>query len=218
LTQTAIKFKSISKDRLFYDRYSYCISFRLAEASVLRELNHRRIDTVLNRRIDWRNSVNHVNKITEAMRLDLHTICDILLAQTDCKMVVSTDYGWVYTNDVDLIEALAAIRCLTNKSYTQAVVTRPKNTIKLKKSKYSNRSYLCSVKLTSKQKENICNFFVNQQGYIRVSPALTAWCNGSFHRTQEYFFIDYTEESWAVMLSLIHPGLIRKTFKIITTK
>ena len=51
-----LKFKAIEKDRLFYDRFQYCISFGLAEISCLREqeLDRGRIGLMLDRRKQWR--------------------------------------------------------------------------------------------------------------------------------------------------------------------
>jgi hypothetical protein len=59
------------------------------------------------------------------------------------------------------------------------------------------------------------NFFNNQTGHIRPSPALVSWFDGDYHRTQDYFFVDHSGDSWLVMLALVHSGLIRKTVDII---
>jgi hypothetical protein len=228
LTKSPLKFKPVVKDQLFYNRYEYCFSFGLAEANVLRELNHNLIDSKLDQRIEWRatarkrwqSSSNGYswNVITDQIREDLHVICDIVInSSSDCKLVVSTHFGWIYTNDPKLIDQLKQYRCLTNKNYTRAVVNRPKNTVRLKKSLYQSRSYFINVKLTNQEKDNLKNFFANQKEHIRTSPSFNKWLNDNpYMRTQDYFFIDYTGEQWAVMLSLIRPGLIRRTLEIIT--
>ena len=228
MIKSTLKFKPVVKDQLFYNCYEYCFGFTLAEANVLRGLSHDSIDAKLDQRIEWRanarkrwqSSSNGYswNEITDQIREDLHTICNIVTNSTgDCKLVVSTHFGWLYTNDPGLIDHLKQYRCLTNKTYTRAVVNRPKNTVRLKKSPYENRSYFINVKLSTLEKDNLKNFFANQQGHIRTSPSLNDWLNNKpFLRTQDYFFLDYTGEQWLVMLSLIRPGLIRRTLKIIT--
>jgi hypothetical protein len=159
------------------------------------------------------------NEITDEVEQHLHTLADVLInSKAEFKLVVSADYGWLYTNDIALIDQLKQLRILTSKSYTEAIVDRPKNTIRLKNSTYQYRSYFKTTKLTSVQKENLLNFLSNQTGTIRVSPALVAWINSMHYRTQDYFFIDHNEESWLTMLSLVHPGLIRKTQEIIPAK
>lgn len=159
------------------------------------------------------------NEITDDVEKHLHDLADILInSKVEFKLVVSTDYGWLYTNDTALIEQLKQLRILTSKSYTEAIINRPKNTIKLKNPKHQFRSYFKPTKLTSLQKENLLNFLANQSSTIRVSPALVEWINSMHYRTQDYFFIDHAEESWLTMLALVHSGLIRKTQQIIPAK
>ena len=230
MTNLNLKFKTVVKDQLFYNRYEYCFGFTLAEANTMRGLSHDLIDSRLDQRIEWReiarkrwrssviNGAAGWNAITDQIRQDLHLICDkILDSKTDYKLVVSTHFGWIYTNDLELINQLKAIRCLTNKTYTQAVINRPKNTVRLKNSQYSSRSYFVNIKLTAAEKETLKNFFANQQEHIRTSPSFKDWLyEKPYLRTQDYFFIDYTGEQWLTMLGLIRPGLIRKTQTIIT--
>jgi hypothetical protein len=74
------------------------------------------------------------------------------------------------------------------------------------------------AKITSQQKDMLINFLNNQQSSIRIGPALATWITSAFYRTQDYFFVDHDEMSWLTMLSLVHPGLIRKTQQIIQAK
>jgi hypothetical protein len=221
------RFKTVTKDQLFYGQYEYCFGFYLPEANVMRGIKQRDlIDRKLDQRIEWREASKkrlHTgiagtssNVITEQVRRDLHTIADIVLA-ADCKLVVSTNFGWVYTNDLEVIDQLRIIRCLKNKTYTQAVINRPKNTVLLKKSRYQNRSYFLNLKLSPAEKETLKNFFTNQREYVRTSPSFTEWLyKQPYLRTQDYFFMDYTGEQWMTMLCLIRPGLIRRSLDIIT--
>jgi hypothetical protein len=156
------------------------------------------------------------NEITEDVETNLHTLASILIdSGITFKLVVSGDYGWVYSNDIELIDRLKQLKILTSKTYTEAIVDRPKNTIKLKNPKYKFRSYFKINKITNNQKDNLVNFLTNQQQYIRISPALQSWCNGTFHRIQDYFFVDHSDMSWLTMLALVNPSLIRKTQQII---
>jgi hypothetical protein len=155
-------------------------------------------------------------EITDQTVDDLHQLAEQLLqAQDDYKLVTSVDQGWVYTNNKKIINDLFDNPTLKNKYCTEAVVNRPANTIKLKNLQHTQRSYFRVLKLTTQQKNNLKNFFDNQIGHIRPSPALTGWFDGDYHRTQDYFFVDHSGDSWLVMLSLVHSGLIRKTVDII---
>lgn len=234
------QYKLVVKDRLFYNRFEYAIGFRIDEASCLRELDHAHIDEMIARRRAWREiaqqrvvgtvksslfghtpysiiSRRH-REITETTRADLHELADVLLASAaEFKLVVSVDQGHVYTNDRQLIDQLAVLASLTHKEYTRAVVGRPRDTIQLKNPRHGYRSYFKNAKLTDEQKQHLTNFLANQT-QVRTSPALNGWLASPFHRTQDYFFIDHDKISWLTMLSLVRPGLIRKTQQIIAAK
>ena len=231
-----LKFKSVVKDRLFYDRFQYCISFNLAELSCLRdqELDCNGIKHMLERRKEWQevaqqrwvtlgqkhNTLTRLyNEITKEVEQNLYDFADILRnSGVDFKLVISVNCGWVYTNSLELISQLKPMRMLTGKKYSEAVIDRPKNTIQLKNPQHQFRSYFKITKITSQQKDTLINFLNNQQSGIRISPALGEWITSAFHRTQDYFFVDHNEMSWLTMLALVHPGLIRKTQQIIQAK
>lgn len=230
MTKTTLQFKSVTKDRLFYDRFKYCLGFTMAEANVLRGLNHRWIDARLDQRIEWRELARKRwnssfepqgwNEITTQIRADLHAVCQAI-TEFGCeyKLTVSTHSAWLYTNDPALIDHLRTFRCLTNKNYTQARVNRPKNTVVLKNSLYTNRSYMINVKLTTAEKETLKNFFTNQQEHVRISPSFRHWLYESpYYRLQDYYFVDHNGDTWLTMLGLVRPGLIRKRLEIITAK
>lgn len=227
-----LKFKQIVKDRLFYDRYQYCVSFQLDEVSCLRELNHTYIDAVIERRRTWREVslqrwtnaniagktivTRRVKEITDEIVENLHTLTDILLRScVDFKLITSVSSAWIYTNNIGLLDTINDNDFLIWKTYTEAQIDRPKNTIKLKNPKHTHRSYFKNLKLSEHEKTQLLNFLSNQQDQIRISPGLQTWSEQKFHRTQDYFFIDHNEESWLVMLSLVKPGLIRKTLELI---
>jgi hypothetical protein len=234
LTIQIQQFKPVVKDRLFYDRYEYCFGFTLAEATVLRGLKHDLIDARLDQRIEWREMARKRwkqsmdtmgwNLINDQVREDLHSVCDtIITSGTDCKIAVSHHVGYLYTNDLSVIEQLRNLKyksglpLLSNMRYTRALVNRPKNTVLLKKSLYKRRSYFNYIRLTPQEKENIRNFFDHHQGHIRMSPSLNEFLHEKpYQRTVDHYFIDYNDEQWLTMLALIRPGLIRKTQDIVT--
>jgi hypothetical protein len=232
---TSHKFVPVYKDRLFYNRFEYCLGFYLSEASCLRMLDHAMIDDIMQRRRQYHEIAqqrwvnNHQQhgiivsrrwkEITEKTISDLHNVADHLLnAPAEFKLVVSIDQGWIYTNDTDLIDTLSQTRELSCLSYTQAVITRPKDTVQLKKSRYQFRSYFKLLKLTWEQKHHLENFLTTQKDHVRLSPALQRWIDQPFNRIQDYYFVDHDSKTWLTMLSLVQPGIIRKTVHIIPAK
>jgi hypothetical protein len=233
---TTPQFKAVKKDRLYYDRFEYCLGFHLDEASCLRVLDHDHIDQVIANRKQWREiaqqrwlngrqkhsiglSRQYRQEITEKTVADLHRLANVLIdATSEFKLVVSVSQGYVYTNDLALIDLLNHRPELANKTYTQAKISRPKNTIQLKCPRHVYRSYMQMTKLTAQQKQQLINFFHNQQDQVRLSPALKSWITQSFNRTQDYFFVDHDSLGWLTMLSLVQPGIVRKTMHIIPAK
>ena len=236
LSLTTPQFKIVKKDRLYYDQFEYCLGFHLDEVSCLRVLDHDHIDRSIANRKQWREiaqqrwlnsrqkhgiglSRQYRREITEKTVEDLHGLATTLIdTDSEFKLVVSVSQGYVYTNDLALIDQLDHRPELTNKTYTCAEISRPKNTIQLKNPRHSYRSYLQTTKLNVQQKQQLVNFFHNQQDQVRLSPALKSWISQSFNRTQDYFFVDYNSPSWLTMLSLVQPGIVRKTMHIIPAK
>ena len=224
-------FKPVVKDQLFYGQFEYCIRFHLEEVNCLRTLDHAQIDRMIERRIAWRSISqtmhsstpttvlsNQSNKITETTVENLHKLADVLLTTpATFKLVVSSFTGYVYTNDLALINTVSKLPGVLYTEYTRAIVGRPKNTIQLKDPRHQWRSYFKIGKLTTEQKTQLVNFLASQPD-VRLSPALIQWVPLKFTRTQDYFFVDYNTVSWLTMLSLVTPGLIRKTLEIIPAK
>ena len=237
MIKTTRQFKSVDKDRLFYNRFEYVIGFTIDEASCLRDLSHEEIDLTIERRKEWRSIAmqrwhktgsilgrQHIlgqrrKDITDDTVNNLHTLAKLLLSTTaDYKLVVSANQGHVYTNDLKLIDQLDNLDYLEKKSYSRADINRPQNTIQLKNPRHQFRSYFKITKITDDQKRTIVNFLDNQREFIRISPALDRWLPLPLTRTQDYFFIDHNEMTWLTMMALVRPGLIRKTQQIIQAK
>ena len=231
---TNLEFKSVTKDRLFYSRFQYCLGFSLDEVTCLRELDHTNIDDLIQRRKQWQEVAQQrwINgrqnttilrrrwkDITEKTVTDLHSVADVLVAtKAEFKLVVSVHQGYVYTNDLDLLAKLDGMPELTCKTYTQAQIDRPENTIRLKKSNYNFRSYFRARHLSAQEKQQLVNFLNTQQDFIRTSPAMMQWVQEPFTRLQDYYFVDHDSPQWLTLISLVCPGIIRKTMQILTDK
>lgn len=224
-----INFRLVIKDRLYYDHWQYGMNFRIDEASALRELDHDSIDQIIKAREHWRNisqqrwnrgstilmSGRRKKLITTETVQNLHELADVLIqTEYQFKIVISFDIVWIYSNHPELFEQVKKLCFISDPSFTQASVKLPRNTVVLKKSTHKYRSYFRTYKLTVEQKQQLANFLHNSQTHVRLSPSLTTWLDNKFLRVQDYFFVDYTSDTWMTMLALIDPGLIRKTMQI----
>jgi len=212
----------VLRDRLFFNRFQYAITFKLEEASALRGLtSHETIDHNIDIRRIWRSlGSSRNNVITEQTIKNLHTAYDhFVSAQEPFKFTVSSNQIWVYANCLKFLNSFVALPGVHLPRYTEAVIDRPLNTIMLKNSMHSHRSYLKDLSVTAEQRQRLQNFFSNYPDSIRLSPSLNKWLiYNTGRRTFNYFFIDHDNDGWLVMLNLLHPGLVRKTVEIIADK
>ena len=195
---------------------------RLREAGCLRKLDHKTIDHVVSVRREWVGRLQDYysanRAITDDVVQNLHHMCDVLTnTKRQHKLVIEHSHVRVYTNEPELFtEIIDSVPGLKYPVYTQAVIDRPRNTICLKESAYSHRTYLKSVVVNEQQKRSISNLLRNQEG-IRLSPGLRDWALYSNWRTwtESYYFVDHNDTGWMTMLSLVYPGLIKNTIQII---
>ena len=220
-----LKFKTVDKDRLFYDQYQYSVSIPLKEANALRkELSHESIDRIIQRRrAYWATIPHRQHRVINQDDIDrLHRVCDFLLSDTDEYKLVFYYNHWltIYTNSLALLDRVDTLDYIDIKNHSRVNVNRPRDTIILKNPKHTKRSYFREFAITNHEKDIITNFLTNQQDYIKISPGLRDWMKkGQLHNyVFDYFFIDYSDDQWLTMLSLVRPGLIRKTVKILQDK
>jgi hypothetical protein len=198
----------------------------LDEVNCLRySLEAEDIDALLTQREAWRdrvrrrwpqnNFVRPHSPITDGTREILFAFADFLkLATVPYKMVISVNQCWIYSNDVIFLERIDRLPFVNSAKFTESVIVRPRNTVAVKNPQHCYRSYFRGVKLNPDEKDRILTFLQGQAD-VRISPALSDWIATPFNRTQDYFFVDYNAESWLTMLSLVRPGLIRKTVQIV---
>jgi len=198
------------------------MSGKLREAGCLRKLDHTSINRTVAVRRSWvERSPDYYSSnraITDEMVQNLHAMCDVLInTQHQHKMIVESDHVRVYANNYQLFNDITqAVPALHYVNYTQAVIDRPRNSIKLKESTYSHRTYFRSARLSDQQKRSISQFLRNQDA-IKLSPGLKNWTLYSEWRsgTESYYFVDHNDTAWMTMLSLIYPGLIKNTIQIV---
>ena len=231
LTNSNLKFKSVKSDQLYYGLYQYSASFQLQECWVFRySLEHEAIDRRLTEQQEWREKMrarwpayqtNHSpGAIDDVTRANVHSMADFITGiATPYKIIIEHKTMRVYTNNLNIIEAIEHIPFVQRRRYARVIVDRPKDTIKLKKPKHQYRSYFKEIRVTTEEREAIGRFLFGQPG-IRIGQGLKEWLDGSSRAyaskyTREYFFVDYDHANWLTMLALVRPGLIRRTMDII---
>jgi hypothetical protein len=229
LKTDSLKFHPVPRDRLYYDQWQYSMTLYLSEISCLRDLDHERINHLIEVRRQWRqhqqqrwarsqigliNTIRH-KEINDQIINDLHAVASVLLEHTaKFKTVFSTNTMWIYTNDTSLLQQLTQLPCVDQVKLAEALVQKPRGAMVLKNPQHTHRSYFRSKKLTMEQKQTLKQFLQNHKSCLRTGPALENWLQDRFLRSQDYFFVDHNGESWLTMLGLVQPGLVRKTMQI----
>jgi len=213
---------AVARDRLFFNRFQYCLRVNLAEASALRGLHsHDAIDRNIEIRRVWRSLGGRTgSEITERKIQNLHRVHDhFLSAKEPFKMTVTGDQIWIYANSLMFLNSFDHLPGVVWPTYSEAVIDRPLDTIRLRDSKYTRRTYLREQAVTAEQRQRLRDFFNNYQDSIRLCPSLNKWIvYATGRRIFGYYFIDHDDDGWLILLNLLQPGLVRKTVQIIADK
>jgi len=208
-------FKPTLKDRLFYDKYTHAMSFRLMHAQLLRGWDHANLD----RSIQWRNSNGGYSwrqtKVDDQQRDNLHAFLDVVASLNEHKIVLTHNYAYTYTNSVEDLEMLADLDFVSNCYPTQAVINRPRDTVLLADPKYQYRTFLKERYLTETNMKTLSKFLVNRKDCFRITDELEKKLKaGNTFYTMSHYFVDHNDLSDLVMLQIVCPGIVRKTLTI----
>jgi len=224
------KIESDHRSSLYYDQYEWCVTFNIAEANCLRNLEQKRFDQAILNAKRWRQEIVSYAQLpserwTDAKEQALREARDCLLAETHpFKTVVSYNTVSLYTNHVGLADRLENHE-FKLRLVRQARLTKPANVVQLRESQYAYRTYFRERRINLEQRNMLANFLNSRRDTLRVSTALDNWVNGKllgYIRNHSYsrahYFVDHDHPNEGTMLSLVMPGMVRKTMPIETTK
>ena len=212
---------------MYFDLYEYCFSFRMEEMNCVREMEHDRIDRMIDHRNTWRQRspnfggswASRRGQITEEQRANCHAMLDFLQAHKDFKLIVSGDWGYVYTGDLSLIRSMEQIPFVSPLNIKRSVLDRPRDTLRIQNSEHDFRTYFRPQRLNDAQRHNLVEFLAQQEN-IRMGPGLAQFVRTDqrHHYVNENFFIDHDGQGIITMLNLVVPRITRKTVKLIRDK
>lgn len=219
-----------SRDRLFYDCYSYCMRAGVDYASCLRELTGEedqdiaKVQGRLQIQYSWKMHVSQTHGIPTSGPVEsvkppggveeiLIRFASELSKSKSHRLVIGYHVVYVYSNDLKWLTTLSEIP-VGKVKFTQAQVTTSKGSVLVKNSRHQYRTYFKQTLLTAQEKTFVSNWLKNQQG-IRMSPSLEKYCNNSSVRTYGNFFFDHRDLKLLQMLTLVRPNLVRETRNIV---
>ena len=222
------KVEPAQRSSLFYDQYRWCITINISEAPCLRYLDANKFEHAIRNAKYWAEKdvwTDRAWSITKETAL--RETRDVLLAETHpFKTVVSFNTVSIYTNRRRLADRLIDLGNdgVILRLVREAVISKPAGVIQLQESKYAYRTYFRERKYTRDQRDMLKNFLDSRRDTLRVSPALNDWINGNvgyilnLNYSRSHFFVDHDHPNEGTMLSLVIPGIVRKTMPIETTK
>ena len=213
----------------YYDQYEWCITINISEAPCLRYLDASKFENAIRNAKYWAEKDVWTDRAWSVTKeTALRETRDVLLAETHpFKTVVSFNTVCIYTNRRGLADRLVKLGNdgVHMRLVRQAVISKPAGVVQLQESKYAYRTYLRERKYTKDQRDMLANFLHSRRDTLRPSPALSEWANGTFvgyirnlSYSRSYYFVDHDHPNEGTMLSLVLPGIVRKTMPIETTK
>ena len=217
------------RSSLYYDQYQWCITINISEASCLRYLDASKFENAIRNAKYWAEKDVWTDRAWSVTKeTALRETRDVLLAETHpFKTVVSFNTVCIYTNRRKLADRLVNLGNdeVRMRLVRQAVISKPAGVIQLQESQYAYRTYLRERRINLDQRNMLANFLNSRRDTLRVSPALDNWVNGKFigyirnhSYSRSYYFVDHDHPNEGTMLSLVLPGIVRKTMPIETTK
>ena len=223
------KVEPAQRSSLFYDQYRWCITINISEAHCLRYLESAHFERAMTQAKYWADNDRWTadRLWSRTKETALRETRDVLLAETHpFKTVVSFNTVSIYTNRRKLADRLIDLGNdgVILRLVREAVISKPAGVIQLQESKYAYRTYFRERKYTRDQRDMLKNFLDSRRDTLRVSPALNDWINGNvgyilnLNYSRSYYFVDHDHPNEGTMLSLVMPGIVRKTMPIETTK
>ncbi len=212
-----LKFGPVSRDRHFYDRYEYGICVSIPEAGCLRAKSHKELDHLIsyrNRaRAQWAGVKEQIGK---TIRDDLFAVFDELQKVRDqIKLVVSFNIMYIYSNDISALEHFARLKQVSFNNAVQSVVDKPRDVVLINNPKFKYRSYFKDRVLEKTDCERLLNFIESRKDIYGVTRTLkSSLSRFNVHYLQRHLFVEHNDPKDITMLSLVVPGLIRKTLSV----
>jgi hypothetical protein len=227
--------RSESRSSLYYNAYEYAMTWRQDEIGCIRSLDQKKMQSHIRVRMEYEHSRNnHYQRYGEKFESKFTTRCrDNLegmraLLATEIypkKMVFFNSYLTVYTNNLGLHGRLMACDWIESVDLKRAELNLPPDTILLKNPQYQYRTYFRGRNLGKQQKARLATWIQTQGSEIAASKSLREFLDietrptrvywWRSEATESYYYIEHNSLQYETMLSMICPGMVRKTMPIV---
>jgi hypothetical protein len=217
--------RHVATSQLYFGQYQHCLSFGMLYSGQMRKLDPERIMS----EIRWKNLKNvgwfsrdllprEQEEKTMAELACLELASELRSAAEPFKRVCYWASQAIYSNDHAWLTRLAQFPGMTNQLISTAVVSLPHNLVQLKESKWAWRSYFREQHLDQPATARLRDFFHSRGDYFRITDSFQHRLKQPHFYMQRWQFVDHHTEADITMLTMVHPGLVRKTIPITVTK
>lgn len=210
-------YELVSRDRLFFDQYRYCLRFKFAHSGRMRILNQYKVE----QSCEWANHAStitgsYVKPVSDAQLQNILLMIDTINAvSVPFKRIVYTEWQHFYTNDPGFFGQLTSVPEVQYVSYHEADVNQPRDTVILQHSDYAWRSYFRERWYSSEQLTLLCNFIVSRPQQFNITQNWRKRLSDRYCWITRSFFVDHHDAKDVTMLNLVLPGCVRKTMPIV---
>jgi len=167
-----------------------------------------------------------ISKFTTRCCDNLEGMRALLAAETPPKkMVFFNNYLTVYTNNLGLHGRLMACDWIESVDLKRAELNLPPDTILLKNPQYQYRTYFRGRSLGKTQKSRLAAWITTQGNDVAASKSLREFLDIEIRPTrvywwrndvtESYYYIEHNSLQYETMLSMVCPGMVRKTLPIV---
>lgn len=221
-------------DRLFYDRFRYCVKTNIKSVTALRKLPTDSLascfSTVehnfsvqiryVNYGGNWSNKYSDETTNQTTLRNLLDFVELLYPHLTDIHIILYPNWVYVYTNNLELCKLIHHKPYALHTSLIEVEVDRPRGTLRVPNSSYKERSYF-RERWIPNEKMNSLKLFLQAQQDIRLcsslSKALEEFPSSKRKNfwLQRHYHFDHNDSKIGFMIEMIMPGVIRQTVTII---
>lgn len=212
-----LKFGPSSRDRLFYDKYEYGICVSIVEGGILRAKTLKELNSAINYRNQaraqyWGTKSSIDGKVKDNLLAVWHELDAV---RDSIKIVASYNILYIYSNDTSVLEHLANLQEVKYNIAVQAIVNKPRDVILKTNPKFKFRSYFKDRSLTEIERDRLLEFIKSREDSFGVTTYFKdSLSRYTYHWLQRHQFVEHNDPKDITMLSLVVPGLIRKTLRI----
>jgi hypothetical protein len=205
------------------------------EIGCVRSLDQKKMQSHIRVRMEYEHSRNsHYQRYGEKFESKFTTRCcdnlegmrALLATETPPKkMVFFNNYLTVYTNNLGLHGRLMSCDWIESVDLKRAELNLPPDTILLKNPQYQYRTYFRGRSLGKTQKARLAAWVTTQGDDIAASKSLREFLDIETRAprvywwrsdaTESYYYIEHNSLQYETMLSMVCPGMVRKTLPIV---